>query len=133
MPKTDAEWVALAARLAKEVMGLTPDEFFDDGTSVWWVSDKGKRRFLIAGFVDQPVPEYADWQPHLDIAQAVLVLDAIVAHGADASLKMHHHDPQREAWLVPPECRGPCNLGLHDKLASAICLAAEAWLDRKAH
>lgn len=128
MHRTDAEWQALSARLAREVMGFEEQDAYGEGI-LFWVSETDKE-YLVEEPDSYAWMDWEVWEPYLDVAQAMRVLDRIVARGCDASLKIHHHDSQREVWLTPPECRGPCRLGIDDSLASAICLAAEAWLDR---
>ena len=129
---------ALNHRIAREIMGLTPDEFFDDGTSVWWISDSGERRFLIAGFVDQPELEsgYTEWQPHQNVAQALQAVDALVEkHPAIrywlAYKPLGRPDPDYWFTLWHPYCElyGHSLHGAGCTRAKAICLAIEKWLD----
>ena len=131
--RTDAEWKALADRIAREVMGLIPDEFFDDGTSVWWVSDNGERHFLIVGFADQPELEsrYTEWQPHNDVAQALAVLDRIAEtyhYGHSIFLLASHLTHYRVLIWKGFGCVGMWQ-GEHTSRAKAICLAIEKFME----
>jgi len=78
-----------------------------------------------------PLHAFSGWQPHLDVEQALRVLDTVVALGFDANVKTRHYDSLHlhEVWIMPAECRGPCWLGVHEERAKAICSSVEQFLD----
>ena len=136
--KTEAEWGALAARLAQEVMGcLSWDGLTDEQRmatlaqssmsvsvceNLWWSwnAERGRAIALVSG----------KWQPHLDIAQAMMVKDKIVAQRwwFDLHVRPVHYDPSANFWRPAESPIG----GFGKTDAKAICEAAVAWLDREA-
>jgi len=74
MPKrSDAEWQALDACIAQEVMGLKQACIDDD---LCWVTPTFNYRYLVCDSAILRVePEYKVWQPHKDVAQAMQTLD----------------------------------------------------------
>ena len=124
----EAEWQALDARIAQEVMGWILKRYseaptFDAQRLVWYVPVGNQRQSLQFRMWKE------EWQPHKDVAQAMMALDVVVKRGFDTDIKTRHYDSLREIWIVPAECRGPCWLGVHESRAKAICLAAEQWMD----
>ena len=126
--KTDAEWQALDARIAREVMGLK--QACIDG-DLCWVTPAFNYRYLVCDSAILRIePEYKVWQPHKDVAQALMAADKICDQGWDRELQRLGNAQRTYAsfWRYDPF--DPQTLGSYaDSDAPAICLAIEKWLD----
>ena len=155
MPKrTDAEWQALDARIAREVMGWVKwneipqaeREAVPEVTGGRWdylrhgfSSDEyetfrkeGRQAFWWKhskpGWIH--AQEIRDWQPHKVVAQTLMAVHKIIEQGwwfrLDAGCRFYAGVRARFAWAASYKAY---YVG-YDKLeAKAICLALEAWLD----
>jgi len=160
MSKTDAEWRVLDEQLAREVMGwcqwhdipqaerdsflliryggLVDAPYWDNSgqPSVGWTE------LTLAtqqSFWWKKHPEYRwihaeairEWQPHVAVAQALMVLDRIVKirrHGHSIFLLAPHLTRYRVLIWEGFGCVGIWR-GEHASRAKAICLAIKAYLD----
>jgi len=124
---TEPDWETIAGQLAEEVMNLHRGST-DSGEQVW-LDEKDCFAFHVEA--DAYYLTFPIWQPHLDIGQAMKILDAVIATspGFDANVDKHHHSQVHEVWIVPAECRRPCWVGFHAERAKAICAAAKSWAD----
>ena len=115
--RTDAEWRALADRIAREVMKYEVKPY------------RGGWMYSVPSAVHAPTIMHAlDWRPHNDVAQALIVLDAIVNRGFDVGL-ISHHNSRHKSWIVPTKCHGPWWEVSHQRRAKAICLTIEKWME----
>ena len=110
---TEPDWEAIAGQLAREVLNLM--RWVDEWGAEWWGAYKYDAHIRVDS-----------WQPHLDIGQAMKVLDTLGAKGLDSRIQQYA-DQRRpivqlsdgwEAWV-----------GADDSLPEAICAAAKSWAD----
>ena len=142
MPKTESEWQELSDFLAREVMGvvrwkeLTEEErkaikqskvwrWYD---GYWWPRGEGTLHPLYGILL---------WQPHNNIAQAMLILKTLLAsigHYAEAELHLRI-SPNRcrvtiQNWVATDGTpAGFVRSPYVDNEMQAICLAAKEWCD----
>ena len=160
MPKTNAEWRGLDEQLARQVMGwcqwhdipqaerdsflliryggLVDAPYWDNSgqPSVGWTELTLTTQ---QSFWWKKHPEYRwihaeairEWQPHEDVAQALMAARKIVERGWGFQLRIFTYPEPltlksaAELWTydtLPSE-------GCADTDAKAICLAIEQWLD----
>jgi len=149
MPKTDAEWRALDEKLAREVMGWHKwDELPENAHRAYWQAIKEEPdEYSLAHNEQQwwsldesgcPDGEkwLSDWQPHEDVAQALMALDALVDKHPDirywlAYKPLGRPDPSYWCTLWQPYCElyGHSHDGSGAIPAKAICLAIRQWMD----
>ena len=123
MSKTDAEWQALDARIAREVMGWV--------IRYYGIPSKG-RPVYCESMSSRSFQMYVDhWQPHKDVAQALMALDTVADKYPDVGYTLERATPKRP-------CDYMCALGNPDApetlafapiLREAICSALEKWMD----
>ena len=146
MPKTESEWQELSDLLAREVMkarkweDLTEEEQgqvmvvklkYHHHAAYWWQRDDETYRV----FVMRVLANKAEWKPHRNICQAMLILRTLLA-------KAGKHAVARISIRPLP---GHCLVTIHNCVATAgtpalfvrspyvdnemqaICLAAKEW------
>ena len=128
MPKTD--WQALGRRIAREVMGWVQwDELSADNQQL--IPIYNRRTWLTLDELGCPHSTdllYKDWQPHKDVAQALMAKDHIVKQawpGCRFTMDSVQHSGSR-AWFRRGE---QIYHGDHKTDAKVICLAIEEWMD----
>ena len=144
MPKSDAEWRALVEKLAREVMGWHKwDELPENAHRAYWQAIKEEPdEYSLAHNEQQwwsldesgcPDGEkwLSDWQPHEDVAQALMAARKIVERGWGFQLGTF-------TYPEPPVLKSTAEFWTYDTLpsegyaetdAKAICGAIEQWLD----
>jgi len=140
MTKSDAEWRVLDERLAREPMGWCkwgelPEaarraywEIIDEEPDEYWLAHNEQRWW----YIDElgcPDTDYrlSEWQPHLDVTQAMDVLEALSQKGINYSItRFAKHEIIVQLWGY---LRGRfCVWRQTGKIVrQTICLAAEQW------
>ena len=121
MSKTDTDWQALDARIAREVMGRLDGQMAPSLRLIDKAPPDSEACDLYQ--VVRPV-----WQPHKNVAQALMVKDKIVRDDWCFDLS---NRPGTLAVVYFWQMLHPM-IGIQGKAesdAKAICLATEAWLD----
>ena len=149
--RTDAEWQALADRIAQNVMGYGLwDELPEEARKTYWdrmmgssswESDDTLRIWVLAynrdkwwSVLESGCPDseedIADWQPHLDVIQALMAADKICDQGWDRELTRLTRSKRRYAsfWQYHPVGQDQYD-GVADTNAKAICLAIEKFME----
>ena len=144
MPKTNAEWRELDEQLAREVMGWCkwgelPEaarraywEALGEGPDEYRMTHNGLRWW----YIDElgcPDTDYrlSEWQPHEDVAQALMALDTVAEKYPDVGYTLERATPKRlrgyMCALGNPDA--PETLAFAPTLREAICSALEKWMD----
>jgi len=141
MPKrTDAEWRELDERLARELMGLHKwGELPEDARRAYWeiIDEEPDEYWLVHNerqwwsLDESGCPDgeewLSKWQPHLDVTQAMDVLEALSQKGINYSItRFAKHEIIVQLWGY---LRGRfCVRRQTGKIVRrTICLAAERW------
>lgn len=126
MPKTDAEWRALDARIAR-MLGFKQQESPIDGTLLWIVSDE--EEYLVEPLTHYAWAEWDVWQPHNDLAQVMQALEGLSQKDVNYSIaRFAGREVIVQLWgyidgaFVVRRRTG-------EILRQTICLAIEVWLD----
>ena len=125
-----SDWQALDARIAREVMGWhqNPNAIaYPD-----WLNEEGKATgYCLFGALPYRM-SFPAWQPHKEVAQALMAVRKIVQQGWGFQLRIFidYREPDAlksaaELWnydVLPSE-------GYEETDPKAICLALEEWMD----
>ena len=142
MAKSDKEWEELSRRIAQEVMswkewGALPE---DARRKFWKVMETQPDEYDLAfnrdkwwSVLESGCPDSEEdivgWQPHNNVAQALMVLDRIAEtyhYGHSIFLLASHLTRYRVLIWEGFGCVSMWQ-GEHTSRAKAICLAIEAW------
>ena len=142
--RTNAEWRALADRIAREVMGCTKwDDLLENAQWIHWSMieedpDEWNLTFNREKwwFLDEsgcPDYEYSieEWQPHNNVVQALTILDRIAEtyhYGHSIFLLASHLTRYRVLIWKGFGCVGMWQ-GEHTNRAKAICLVIEEFME----
>lgn len=126
MPET-IDWPALDACIARMV-GFKQKASPIDGTLLWIANDE--EEYLVGPRTQYAWAEWDVWQPHTDMAQALLVRDEIVKRGWCYSLNIDPADVTPQGKVVVAFYRSVPYTAFRARAttgAEAVCLAVEKW------
>lgn len=137
--RTDAEWRDLGKRIAQEVLEMTPGWTRHGSYKVWHASgsDGEPTKYLTERTWAAIEHGYEFWQPHKNVAQAMLVLRTLlVKTGRHVEAELHMRPPPGRCratiqnWVATGGIPARLVRGSYaDNEVQAICLAVEKWLD----
>ena len=120
--RTDADWQALADRIAQEVMGWI--------IKYYGIPSKRRPVYCESWLAHRSLMYVNHWQPHLKIVQALMVADKICDQGWDRELTRLGVAQKRYAsfWKYRPIGRDIFD-GCAKTDAKAICIAIEKFME----